>query len=208
MEKQVYALVKYLKEFMTYILHSHVIAYVPNNSVKEILTQPNPEGRRGKWIAVMLEYDLKINPTNMIKGQGLTKLMVQLNCEVIGIKFIVDLSENPQEETTSQVSQRFIDSPWYTDIIYVLKNLQAPPGLSKTKAMFLNMKATKFCILDNSLYWKDPGGILLSFLLEDDAKQAIKEFHKGDYGGHNYLKTTEHKILRAGYYWPNIFADI
>jgi hypothetical protein len=85
-------------------------------------------------------------------------MMVQSNCDVLGINFIVDLSENPQEETTTQVAQKFIDSPWYTDIIYVLRNLQAPPGLSKTKARFLKLKATKFCILDNSLYWKDPEG--------------------------------------------------
>jgi hypothetical protein len=169
MEKQAYALVKSLKEFRTYILHSHIIAYMPNNSVKDILTQPDPEGRRGKWITVMLEYDLEIKPTKLIKDQGLAKLMAQSNCDILGIKFIVDLSENPQEEAAPQVSQKFIDSPWYTDIIYVLKNLQAPPGLSKTKARFLKLKAAKFCILDNSLYWKDLGGILLSFLLEDDA---------------------------------------
>jgi hypothetical protein len=105
MEKQAYALVKSLKEFRTYILHSHVIAYVPNNSVKDILTQPDPEGRRGKWIMAMLEYDLEIKPTKLIKGQGLTKLMVQSNCDVLGINFIVDLSENPQEETTAGVSE-------------------------------------------------------------------------------------------------------
>jgi len=104
MEKQAYILVKSLKEFRTYILHSHVIAYVPSNSVKDILTQPNPEGRRGKWIVAMLEYDLEINPTKLIKGQGLMKLMVQSNCDMLGINFIVDLSENPQEETTAKVS--------------------------------------------------------------------------------------------------------
>jgi len=68
MEKQDYALLKALKEFKMYILHSHVIAYVPNNSVKNILTQPDLEGRRGKWIVAMLEYDLKINPMKLIKG--------------------------------------------------------------------------------------------------------------------------------------------
>jgi hypothetical protein len=208
MEKQVYALVKALKEFITYILHSRVIAYVPSNFVKDILTQPDPEGRRGKWIAVMLEYDLEIKPTKLIKGQGLAKLMAQSNCDVLGINFIVDLSENPQEEMVLQVSQKFIDSPWYADIIYVLRNLQAPPGLRKTKAIFLKLKAAKFCILDNSLYWKDPGGILLNCLLEEDTEQAIKEFHKGDCGGHHYWKTTVHKILRVGFYWPSIFADV
>jgi hypothetical protein len=68
--------VKALKEFRTYILHSHVITYVPNSLVKDILTQPNSEGRRGKWIVVMLEYDLEIKPTKVVKGQGLVKLMV------------------------------------------------------------------------------------------------------------------------------------
>jgi hypothetical protein len=48
MEKNVYTLVKALKEFRTHILHSHVIAYVPSSSIKDILTQPNPEGRRRK----------------------------------------------------------------------------------------------------------------------------------------------------------------
>jgi hypothetical protein len=56
-------------------LHSHVISYVPSNFVKEIFTQPDPEGRRGKWIVVMLEYYLEIKPTKLIKGQGLAKLM-------------------------------------------------------------------------------------------------------------------------------------
>jgi hypothetical protein len=200
--------VKSLKEFRTYILHSHVIAYVPNNYVKDILTQPKPEGRRGKWIATMMEYDLEIKATKLIKGQGLAKLMVQSNCDVLGINFITDLSENPQEETTSQVSEKFIDSPWYTDIIYLLMNLHALPGLSKTKARFLKLKDTKFCILYNSLYWKDPGGILLSCILEDDAEEAIKEFHKGHCRGHPYWKTTLHKILREGYYCPNIFANV
>jgi hypothetical protein len=197
MEKKAYALVKALKEFRIYILHSHIVSFVPNNVVKDILTQSDPEGKRGKWIAILLEYDLEIKPTKLIKGQGLAKLMTQSNYDVLGIKFIAYLSENSKEESTPQVSQKFLESPWYVDIIYVLKNLQAPPELSKTKARFLKLKATKFCILDGSLYWKDPGGIFLYFLLEDEVKQTIKEFHKGDCGGHHYWKTTMHKILRA-----------
>ena len=39
MEKQACALVKAIKDFRVYILYSHVIAYVPNVVVKEILTQ-------------------------------------------------------------------------------------------------------------------------------------------------------------------------
>jgi hypothetical protein len=150
-------LVKALKEFIVYILHSHTTAYVPNNSVKDILTQIDPEGKRGKWIVVLLEYDLEIKPTKLIKGQGLAKMMTQTNCELLGINFIADLSSDSEEERAPQISQKFLDSPWYVDIIYVLRNLHALPELSKTKARFLKLKAVKFCIVNQSWYWKDPG---------------------------------------------------
>ena len=78
MEKQAFALVKALKDFRVYILHSHIIAFVPNSVVKDILTQ-DPDGKRGKWIAVILEYDLEIKPTKLIKGQGLARLMAESN---------------------------------------------------------------------------------------------------------------------------------
>ena len=68
MEKQAYALAKASKDFRIYILHSHVIAYVPSSVVKGILTQLDPEGRREKWIEVLLEYDTEIKPIKLIKG--------------------------------------------------------------------------------------------------------------------------------------------
>jgi hypothetical protein len=58
------------------------------------------------------------------------------------------------------------------------------------------------------LYWKDPGGILLICLLEDDVKVSYQGIPQRDCGGHHYWKTTTHKILRVGYYWPTIFADV
>jgi len=68
MEKQAYTLIQALKEFKVYIMHSHTTAHVPTSAAKDILTQLDPEGRRGKWIAILLEYDLEIKPTKLIKG--------------------------------------------------------------------------------------------------------------------------------------------
>ena len=88
MEKQAYDLVKDLRDFRIYILHSHVVAYVRNSVVKSIFTQPDPEGRREKWIAVILEYDIEINPTKLIKGQGLAKMMTNSNCDSLQLNFL------------------------------------------------------------------------------------------------------------------------
>ena len=88
MEKQAYALVKALKDFREYILYSHVFAHVPTTAVKGILTQPDPEGRRVKWIVTLLEYDIEIKPTKMVKGQGLAKMMKNSNCESLHLNFL------------------------------------------------------------------------------------------------------------------------
>ena len=74
-------MIKALKYFRIYILHSHVVTYVPSSVVNSILTQPDPEGRGAKWIAVILEYDIEINPTKVIKGHGLAKMMTNSNCD-------------------------------------------------------------------------------------------------------------------------------
>ena len=85
MDKQDYALVRALKEFRVYILHSHVISHVPSTTIKEMLIQLDLDGRKEKWIEVLLEYDLEINPTKLIKGQGLEKLMAQSNYDSINL---------------------------------------------------------------------------------------------------------------------------
>ena len=92
MEKQTYALVKALKDFRVYIFHSHIIAYVPNIVVKDILSQ-DPDGKRGKWFTAILEYDLEIKPTKLIKGQGLAQLMAESNLQALDINMVDSLDE-------------------------------------------------------------------------------------------------------------------
>jgi hypothetical protein len=92
MEKHAYSLVKALKAFKVYVLHSKIIAYVPSASVKDILIHPDIDGKRSKWISKILEFDLEINPTKLVKGQGLAKLLAESNCKSLGVKFIDDCS--------------------------------------------------------------------------------------------------------------------
>eukprot|EP00253_Pinus_taeda_P001881 PITA_01881 len=192
MEKQAYALVKAIKDFRVYILYSHLIAYVPNTVVKDILTQEGIEGKMGKWIATILEYDIEIKPTKLIKGQGLAKIMTETNFQALDINQL----DNEQEMAAPQINQAFLQSPWYADISFVLLNLQAPPGLSRTKKRCLKMKASKFYILDHALFWKNHEGVLLNFLIKEETDKVLKEFHAGDCGGHLYWKSTANKILR------------
>ena len=133
--------------------------------------------------------------------------MAQSNHEALWINSFESYTDTNAQQEEEQVHSDFLTSPWYKDIVHVLLNLQAPPELSKAQARSVKLKAAKFCIIDKFLYWKDPGSILLNCLLEEEAKKKTKEFHGGDCGGHLYWKTTTHKILRAGFYWPTVFAN-
>ena len=56
----------------------------------------DPEGRRGIWIAALLEYDLEIKRTKLIKGQGLAKLMSDSNLHALDINLVATLSNNQE----------------------------------------------------------------------------------------------------------------
>jgi hypothetical protein len=58
------------------------------------------------------------------------------------------------------------------------------------------------------MYWRDPAGILLKCLDENEAKKVITDMHRGFYGGHQHWKATTLKILRAGCYWPTLLFDV
>ena len=65
---------------------------MPHSVVIDILTQ-DPDGKIGKWIVVILEYELEIKPTKLIKGQGLAKLMVESNFQALDINMFNTLDE-------------------------------------------------------------------------------------------------------------------
>jgi hypothetical protein len=45
-------------------------------------------------MAKILEFDLEIKPTKLIKGQGLAKLLAEENCTALGVEFIDPGSKN------------------------------------------------------------------------------------------------------------------
>eukprot|EP00253_Pinus_taeda_P030829 PITA_30829 len=91
MEKQAYALVKAIKYFRVHILYSHVIAYVPNSVVKDILTQEGLEGKRGKWIANILEYEIIFEGKRKLLPLPLRPISTEKPFQQWGLDFIGEI---------------------------------------------------------------------------------------------------------------------
>ena len=67
---------------------------------------------------------------------------------------------------------------------------------------------SKYCLIDQQLLWKDPGGVLLICLDKPEIEDVISESHEGACGGHKYWKENSYKILTSAYYWPSLFSDV
>jgi hypothetical protein len=179
MEKQAYAMVKALKDFRTYVLHSKIIAYVPTSAVKDILVQADSDGKRGRWIAKIQEFDLDFKPTKLVKGQGLAILLAESNFQALGMNNAqeeegwIDMNEIDDQIIENKIEEKFISSDWYKDIVTYLLTLKCPDELSSSKSRTLKLHAVKYCISEKKLYWKDPLGFLLVCLVESETEEVI-----------------------------------
>ena len=169
--------------------------------MKEILIQLDIHGKISKWIANILEFDLELKPTKLVKGQCLAILLVESNCKALGVNFMSTNYINQQfdiQNNNLQINSNQAECSWYKDIIYFLQNLQPPTGLEKTKVRALKLKVVRYCIVYQILYWKDSSFILLRCLDPEEEKQIMTEFHGSLCGGHHFWRTTTYKILRDG----------
>ena len=57
---------------------------------------------------------------------------------------MVDVFDEHEGLNAPTIEDKFQNSPWYADILYVLTNLNALPNLIKTKARFLKLKARNY----------------------------------------------------------------
>ena len=123
-------------------------------------------------------------------------MLTQGNEKALGIIF----QSSNSEQSVSDELQRLEQHPWYTNIIFFLRNLTCPDHLLGHKRRELRLKETKYCLTKDGLGWRNPDGLILRCVDEPESKKLMVEFHSGFCGGHFAAKTTTHKILRAGYY--------
>ena len=126
-EKKSLSLVKEIFHFRTYILSTHIIAYVPHSPIKKFLNHYLREGRWENWLAKLQEYDLEVNPLKVVKAQEQCKLVTVI--EAINIYSL---------NTSGAIIQSsyLTTCEWYKDIIFYLNYSQFPIEQRKGKIIF------------------------------------------------------------------------
>lgn len=196
-EKQAYALVKAIKNFRPYFIGDTIVAYVPTTTVKDIFTQQETTGFWCRWINKIQEFNIDIQITKWVRGQGLAKLMAEKNLEANQINQV-------EHENVAPICDMQACG-WYKRIVEYLQAMQCPEGMPHNEKRTLKLQEIRYVIIDGELWWRNLKGLLLRCVDGDKAKDLLIEMHKGACGGHYMAKTTTHKILREGFWWPTVF---
>jgi len=111
---------------------------------------------------------------------------------------IAEIGQTDEEEEAVEpgrkqlVAKNLASCDWYSTIVKFLLNLEIPPGSNTSQARTIKLRAAKYCINENLLYWRDPLGMLLRCLDKEQSMEVMQQFHSSMCGGHHYWKTTAH----------------
>ena len=92
-----------------------------------------------------------------------------------------------------------------TPIISYLKEGSLPE--EKDKARKLRVKSARYVLMDEVLYKRGFSQPYLRCLAPNEANYVLREVHEGACGNHSGARSFVHKVVRAGYYQPNMQAD-
>uniref|UniRef100_A0A2N9HQX3 Uncharacterized protein n=1 Tax=Fagus sylvatica TaxID=28930 RepID=A0A2N9HQX3_FAGSY len=78
---------------------------------------------------------------------------------------------------------------------------------NRHEARRLKVRASRFLMLQGTLYKRGFSLPYLRCLAPDEANYVMREIHEGVCGNHSGARALQKKVVRAGYYWPTMQAD-
>ena len=94
---------------------------------------------------------------------------------------------------------------WMTPILSYLKDGRLSE--EKDEAKKLTVRSAGYVLMDEVLYKRGFSQPYLRCLAPNEANYVLREVHEGESDNHSGARSLIHKVIRAGYYWPNMQAD-
>lgn len=102
-EKHVLAVVRSLKKFRHLISNNKIHLMVAHPSVKEFLLGKDVNEKRAGWITKVMEYDVDIKITNLVRGRGLNEQLANSSENEIEKEeeVLLTIEDAPQDNTST-----------------------------------------------------------------------------------------------------------
>ncbi|PKA53750.1 putative mitochondrial protein [Apostasia shenzhenica] len=112
--------------------------------------------------------------------------------------------ERPSFECT-EVSSQEQPPCWMDEILDYLKNGTQPDN--RREAQKMKLTCAKYTVIDGELYRRSHAKPLTKCLRPDEALKVMEAIHRGECGTHARDRSLVMRILRQGFFWPNIHKD-
>ena len=83
-------MVRALKKFRHLLSHNRVHLLVPHASVKDFLLDKDINEKRFGWITKVIEYDVDMKITKLVRGKGLCKWMLLSFEEIEEVALVIE----------------------------------------------------------------------------------------------------------------------
>lgn len=97
------------------------------------------------------------------------------------------------------------DKEWRASMIRYLQDREE--STSKAETQKLKYKVSYYVLIDNILYKRGHSLLLLQCLDGEATKYVLRQIHESMYGNHFVGQSLSYKVLRQGYYWPDLVQD-
>lgn len=94
---------------------------------------------------------------------------------------------------------------WMDKIVIYLQDGALPKD--KLHARCIQSRFARFCILNGVLYKKSFSRPFLKCFRPDEGEYVLKEIHEDIYENHFGARSLARKVIRQGYFWPNLERD-
>jgi len=132
-EKQAFAVFKTLKHFRPFLLKTHTKIIVPYPAARQLLIQREVGEKRSNWITALQEYDVEIQPTKIVRGQGFCK-------KITGASHLTTKEDQGNEVKILEARLNDAQSQ-YANLKFYLKNGYVPMHLNYKIKHVLRLKS-------------------------------------------------------------------
>ena len=177
-----------------------VIFFVDQMALRYLVNKPDLSGRLARWILLLIQFDyiVQYKPGKMnLQANHLSRLSTETGIEEMDDEFPDGWLFAVQKVPL-----------WYSYIVEFLSTQAFLANLDWNERRKIQVNSTNFVIIANKLYRRGIDGILYRCVDYIKVPDILEACHDRACGGHFSGRLTGQKILRAGYYWPTLFADV
>ena len=198
-ERECLAMVFSAKKFRHYLLMNPVVFFVDHLALRYMVNKPDLSGRVARWVLLLeeLDYTVEYKPGRLhLQADHLSRLSESMGT--------VDIEDELPDANLFSIA---VVPTWDTYISEFLSTQKLPDHLDANERRKIRVNSRHYAIIADRLYRRGVDGVLRRCVSEPEASRIVIACHDGTCGGHFSGRLTAQKILRAGYFWPTMFAD-